>query len=100
MSSWSAIELATGENLVTGDELKGWDYGFGIAGAIAPAIKGGRDTERGFRPDPSTYLPIEYINNHLSKFEYGVTRIQWAAPDRPIGPPKVLLLCLNQLQMK
>ncbi|WP_027088443.1 pre-toxin TG domain-containing protein [Cohnella panacarvi] len=120
----SAIELATGENLVTGEELNGWDYGFGIAGAIAPAIKGGRGlykgykglsgvdevvdvgrviegtrgldpkivseilaTDKGLRPNPSNYLPKEYIDNHLALFDGGVTKIQAAAPTRPLGPP-------------
>ena len=43
---------------------------------------------KGTRPDPSTYLSKDYINQHLSMFDDGVTRIQWSAPDRPVGPPQ------------
>lgn len=31
-------------------------------------------TEKGDRPDPSTYLPAEYIEQHLAKFADGATR--------------------------
>ncbi|WP_339361724.1 hypothetical protein [Vallitalea maricola] len=44
-------------------------------------------TEKGLRPDPSTYMPKQYIDKHLAKFDDGVTKITWQAPNRPVGPP-------------
>ncbi|QJD85852.1 RHS repeat protein [Cohnella herbarum] len=44
-------------------------------------------TDKGLRPNPSTYLSKEYIDSHLAMFEGGVTKIQWGAPTRPLGPP-------------
>jgi len=45
-------------------------------------------TNKGLRPDPSTYLPQEYITNHLAKFDSGATKIASSAPTRPLlGPP-------------
>ncbi|WP_166462381.1 ribonuclease YeeF family protein [Psychrobacillus vulpis] len=43
--------------------------------------------DKGLRPNPLTYLSKEYIDNHLAKFEGEVTKIQWGAPTRPLGPP-------------
>lgn len=44
-------------------------------------------TVKGNRPDPSTYLSKSYIDNHLSEFKDGVTKIVWEAPTRDVGPP-------------
>jgi hypothetical protein len=32
-------------------------------------------TEKGERPDPGTYLPPEYISEHLKSFDHGASRI-------------------------
>ena len=37
-------------------------------------------TPKGSRPDPTTYLSKEYIDNHLSYFQDGVTKIKSKAP--------------------
>lgn len=64
-----------------------------IESGIIQVLKGGKSfdeiivIEKGSRSDPSTYLNQDYINNHLSLFDDGATRIQWKAPDRPVGPP-------------
>ena len=44
-------------------------------------------TNKGFRPDPSTYLTQEYIDAHLDLFEDGVTKIVCQAPIGTAGPP-------------
>jgi hypothetical protein len=95
-----AIKLSRGANVV--DEVGGvrivdnsgsnnkpdaidpTDVGFTIEPRIVDEIL---QTNKGNRPDPSTYLPQEYIVNHLAKFDDGVTKIAWAAPTRPLGPP-------------
>jgi hypothetical protein len=38
----SIIELYQGKNLLTGEELDGWDYAFGAAGTVLPLLKAGR----------------------------------------------------------
>jgi len=38
----SVIELYQGKNLLTGEELDGWDYAFGAAGTVLPLLKAGR----------------------------------------------------------
>jgi hypothetical protein len=42
---------------------------------------------KGSRPLPSTYLKPEYITNHLSKFDGGVTKITSYNPTGAVGPP-------------
>lgn len=42
---------------------------------------------KGNRPDPSTYLTQEYIDEHLAMFQNGVTKIYPSAPSGAIGPP-------------
>lgn len=37
----SFVELAMGEDLLTGREYNGWDYGLGVTGGIFSSIKGG-----------------------------------------------------------
>ena len=44
-------------------------------------------TNKGFRPDPSTYLTQEYIDAHLDLFEDGVTKIYATTPLGQAGPP-------------
>ena len=43
-------------------------------------------TPKGSRPDPSTYLSPEYIENHLAKFKNGVTKIYTKPPRGAAGP--------------
>jgi hypothetical protein len=38
----SIAELYQGKNLLTGEELDGWDYAFGAAGTVLPLLKAGR----------------------------------------------------------
>lgn len=38
------------------------------------------NTPKGDRPDPSTYFSEDYINQHLSNFQEGVTKIKSKAP--------------------
>ena len=42
---------------------------------------------KGARPDPSTYLSQEYIDEHLAMFQDGVTKIYPSAPSGAVGPP-------------
>ena len=45
-------------------------------------------TAKGSRPNPSTYLPEEYITNHLAKFDEGITKFAWGRPTYPdVGHP-------------
>jgi len=45
-------------------------------------------TAKGSRPDPSTYLPEEYIANHLAQFDEGITKFAWGRPTYPeVGHP-------------
>lgn len=39
------------------------------------------------RPDPSAYLPKEYIDEHLAMFDGGVSKVMSAAPAGNVGPP-------------
>jgi hypothetical protein len=41
---------------------------------------------RGERPDPSTYLSPEYIDQHLSQFRNGATKIYASVPTGAVGP--------------
>ncbi len=42
---------------------------------------------KGSRPNPNTYLEADYISQHLSKFDGGVTKIAANAPTSSVGPP-------------
>lgn len=42
---------------------------------------------KGSRPDPTTYLPQEFIDAHLSQFEGGVTKFSSGTPTGTVGPP-------------
>lgn len=42
---------------------------------------------KGARPDPSTYLPQEYVDEHLAMFQNGVTKIVLETSGGTIGPP-------------
>ena len=42
---------------------------------------------KGQRPDPSSYLSPSYIDNHLSQFSDGVSKISANAPAGYVGPP-------------
>ena len=44
-------------------------------------------TPKGQRPNPSTYLTQEYINQHLDMFRGGVTKFYATAPAGTVGPP-------------
>ena len=44
-------------------------------------------TNKGYRPDPITYLSKEYIDVHLEMFSDGVTKISKATPSGQAGPP-------------
>ena len=39
------------------------------------------------RPDPSGYLPKDYIDQHLAMFDGGVTKVMSSAPTGNVGPP-------------
>jgi hypothetical protein len=41
---------------------------------------------KGRRPEPSTYLSLDYIKSHLSEFQGGVTKIMPQAPAGTVGP--------------
>lgn len=45
------------------------------------------DKPKGERPNPSTYLDQDYIDEHLAQFEGGVTKIVASAPSGTAGPP-------------
>lgn len=40
-------------------------------------------TAKGSRPNTSTYLPEEYITNHLSKFDEGMSKFVYGMPKYP-----------------
>ena len=42
---------------------------------------------KGARPAPNTYLEANYVTNHLSKFDGGVTKIISYNPSGTVGPP-------------
>lgn len=42
--------------------------------------------EKGLRPDPSTYLPAQYIDDHLALFDDGATRFQLQSGLDKYGP--------------
>lgn len=42
---------------------------------------------KGQRPDPSTYLSQEYIDQHLNMFRNGVTKFYAKSPTGTVGPP-------------
>lgn len=44
-------------------------------------------TSKGRRPNPSTYLSQEYIDQHLDLFRDGVTKFYAQAPTGAVGPP-------------
>ena len=44
-------------------------------------------TPKGVRPDPSTYLSQDYIDNHLADFKDGATKIVATTPTGTAGPP-------------
>jgi len=44
-------------------------------------------TPQGQRPNPSTYLPQEYIDQHLDMFRGGATKFYAKAPSGTVGPP-------------
>lgn len=45
-------------------------------------------TPKGSRPDPSTYLSQEYITNHLSQFDEGMSKFAYGMPKYPdVGHP-------------
>ncbi|WP_051869731.1 hypothetical protein [Kineothrix alysoides] len=44
-------------------------------------------TNKGYRPDPATYLSKEYIDAHLDLFSDGVTKISVSTPTGQAGPP-------------
>lgn len=44
-------------------------------------------TNRGYRPDPTTYLSPEYINRHLELFSDGAVKISSMTPTGQAGPP-------------
>lgn len=43
---------------------------------------------QGQRPDPSTYLSQEYIDQHLAMFQHGVSKISPQMPHGTVGPPQ------------
>jgi hypothetical protein len=61
--------------------------GSGKAELIQSKIDEILSMERGTRPDPSTYMSKEYIDNHLAKFHNGVTKISANVPSGIVGPP-------------
>lgn len=44
-------------------------------------------TNRGYRPNPSTYLSQEYIDTHLELFSEGAAKISVTTPVGKAGPP-------------
>lgn len=45
-------------------------------------------TAKGSRPNPSTYLPKEYITKHLSNFDEGMSKFAYGMPKYPdVGHP-------------
>jgi len=46
-----------------------------------------RAMERGERPDPSTYISQDKIDEHLAQFKGGVTKFAANAPSGIVGPP-------------
>ncbi len=44
-------------------------------------------TNKGYRPDPETYLSQEYIDAHLELFSDGVVKISATTPIGQAGPP-------------
>lgn len=58
------------------------------AGLIRTQIDDIMKAPNGQRPDPSADLTKEYIDNHLSQFKIGVTKIQAALRYDKVGPPE------------
>jgi hypothetical protein len=70
----------------TGDN-ENIEYGKNELNVERDTISRIRAMERGERPDPSTYISQNKIDEHLAQFEGGVTRFAVNAPTGTVGPP-------------
>lgn len=70
-----------------GDTTKSVKESKNVANLTQSKIKEILSLDKGLRPNPSTYLSEDYITNHLSLFDEGVTKFSWTKPTRPVGPP-------------
>jgi hypothetical protein len=96
-SFFAAISKKTfGKPFAVFNQRMGRFVGWGVNGAgdeLLNAFKSGFSKEgilaipKGSRPNPSTYLNQKYIDNHLMKFNGGVTKFSANTPTGSIGPP-------------
>jgi len=96
-SFFAAISKKTfGKPFAAFNQRMGRFVGWGVNGAgddLINAFKSGFSKEgilaipKGSRPNPSTYLNQKYIDNHLMKFNGGVTKFSANTPTGSIGAP-------------
>ena len=57
-----------------------------LSGLDKPTVSSITAKPRGQRPDPSSYLSQNYIQNHIRYFRDGVTKFYAIAPEGEVGP--------------